>query len=315
MNKSFLQTEEWLKFQESVGHKTWRFDPPAGGGKIRANIIKLDLPMGKSMLYVPHGPEIDFEYIKGGLKNELSGFIKYLKDLAKEEKSIFVKIEPLSDVVIELLYRRGFRRSSKQIQPYKTVVLDLDLPEEHLLGQMHQKTRYNIKVAEKYNIQIKQSQNINEFWSLLQKTTKRDRFSPHSKEYYEKLLGLNGQLKTDLIIAYHESKPIAGAIVLRYGETGYYLHGASDYDSRAMMAPYYLHWGIIKWLKANGCKQYDLWGIDSNKWPGVTRFKLGWLNSPKHSEGGGGLVEYPGSFDLPVSRFWYLAYSLARRIF
>src|SRR3989344_9655234 len=104
--KSFLQTEEWLKFQESNGHKTWRFDD----GKIKANIIKLGLPIGKSMLYVPHGPEIDFEDIGGGLKNELSNFIKYLKDLAKEEKAIFVKIEPLSDIVIELMYRRGFRR-------------------------------------------------------------------------------------------------------------------------------------------------------------------------------------------------------------
>ena len=300
--KSFLQTIDWLKFQESVGHKTWRFDD----GKIRANIIKLGLPMGKSILYVPHGPEIDFEHVAGGLKNELSNFIKYLKDLAKEEKAIFVKIEPMSDIVIELMYRRGFKRSSKQIQPYKTVVLDLNLPEEHLLGKMHTKTRYNIKVAEKHGIEIKPSKDVDEFWKLLQKTTKRDRFSSHSKEYYEKLLKLNGELKVDLLIAYNESKPVAGAIVLRYGDIGYYLHGASDYESRAMMAPYALHWDIIKYLKEKGISKYDFWGIDASKWPGVTRFKLGW---------GGDLKEYPGSFDLPVSRLWYLAYSLARRIF
>ena len=302
--KSFLQTKEWLDFQKEAGHKVWRFDD----GKIKANIIKLGLPLGKSMLYVPHGPEIDFEHIKGGIKNELVSFVKYLKDLARKEKAIFVKVEPMSDVVMELLYRRGFRRSSKQIQPYRTVTLDLSLSEEHLLGKMHMKTRYNIKVAEKHGIVIKQGKDINEFWKLLQRTAVRDRFASHPKEHYEKLLkslSEAGEIKTELFLAYYEGKTIAGAIVLRYGDTGYYLHGASDYDSRSLMAPYALHWDIVKYLKNNGIKYYDFWGIDSRKWPGVTRFKLGW---------GGDLKEYPGSFDLVVSRFWYLAYSLARKI-
>lgn len=302
--KSFLQTKEWLEFQKDIGHKVWRFDDE----KIVASIIKHNLPFGKSYLYIPHGPEINFDSIKGGLKNELANFIKYLKDLAREEKAIFVKIEPLSDVVMELLHVKGMRRSKKQIQPYKTVVLDLTLPEEHLLGKMHTKTRYNIKVAEKHDITIKSSQEIDSFWKLMKKTTKRDRFSPHPKEYYRKLLNFlhdHGEIKTDLILAYYKEKPIAGAVVLKYGNTGYYLHGASDYEYRAMMAPYALHWDIIKYLKNNGVKYYDFWGIDAIKWPGVTRFKFGW---------GGDQKEYPGSFDLVVSRLWYFGYSLARRI-
>lgn len=312
--RSFLQTTEWLEFQKEAGHKAWRFDD----GTITANIIKYNLPFGKSYLYVPHGPEINFDNIKGGLKNELANFIKYLKDLAREEKAIFVKIEPLSDVVIEMLHVKGMRRSNKQIQPYKTVVLGLTLSEEHLLGKMHTKTRYNIKVAEKHGITVKPSQDIDLFWKLMKKTTKRDRFSSHSKEYYKKLLNFlhdHGEIKTDLILAYHGDRPVAGAIVLQYGDTGYYLHGASDYAYRAMMAPYALHWEIIKLLKNNETKRYDLWGVDAARWPGVTRFKLGWLGLPRQGEEGNKLIEYPGSFDIPVSRSWYLIYNLARRIF
>jgi peptidoglycan pentaglycine glycine transferase (the first glycine) len=301
--RSFLQTTEWLEFQKEVGHKIWRFDD----GKIKANIIKLGLPMGKSMLYIPHGPEIDFEHVRGGLKNELGGFVTYLKDLAKEEGAIFVKMEPISDVVIELLYRKGFKRSSKQIQPYKTVVLNLELSEDELLSQMHQKTRYNIKVAEKNGVTIKNSHDFESFWKLLNKTTKRDRFSSHPRSYYEKLLNhfKSGNVKAELVMSYQEDKPVAGALILIQGETGYYLHGASDYDYRNLMAPYALHWEIVKHLKGIGIKHYDLWGIDANKWPGVTRFKLGW---------GGVQKEFPGSFDLIVSRPWYWTYSLARKI-
>ena len=78
-----------------------------------------------------------------------------------------------------------------------------------------------------------------------------------------------------------------------------------DRDYKNMMAPYLMHWEIIMWAKSRGYEYYDFWGIDPQKWPGVTRFKLGW---------GGRVVEYPGSFDMPISSFWYFVYNLARKI-
>ncbi|OGN02827.1 MAG: hypothetical protein A2651_01565 [Candidatus Yanofskybacteria bacterium RIFCSPHIGHO2_01_FULL_42_12] len=321
--KSFLQTTEWLKFQESIGHKTWQFNdgPPSPEGygrasKIRANIIQHKVAFGKNYLYIPHGPEIFFDTLSGGLKNEIDNFLNYLKKLAKENKSIFVKFEPLTDVVTELVFRKGIKKSKKHIQPQKTVIINLSLFEEDLLSRMHHKTRYNIKVAERSQVKIEDSNDLNAFWELLKKTSKRDQFYSHNKEYYKKLLALNnGELKVDLVLAYCNGKPVAGAIILCYGDTGYYLHGASDYSHRQLMAPYALHWENIKYLKQKGFKYYDLWGIDAQRWPGVTRFKLGWLGSPKQGEGGGRLVEYPGSFDIPVSKFWYFVYNLKNKIF
>ena len=317
--KSLLQTKEWLDFQESIGHKTWQFND----GKIRANIIQHKVAFGKNYLYIPHGPEIFFDNVQGGLKNEIDNFLSYLKKLAKENKSIFVKFEPLTDVVTELVFRKGVKKSKKHIQPQKTVIINLSLSEEDLLSRMHHKTRYNIKVAERNQIKIENSNDLNAFWELLKKTSKRDRFYSHNKEYYKKLLALDsGELKVNLVLAYYNDKPVAGAIILCYGDTAYYLHGASDYEARSLMAPYALHWEIMKALKGlnskfkiQNSKFYDLWGIDAQKWPGVTRFKLGWLGSPKQGEGGGRLVEYPGSFDIVISKFWYLVYNLARRIF
>jgi len=327
--KSFLQTVEWLKFQQEIGHKVWRFDDGPVRGKtpleaasadapeahrtsngITANIIKLGLPLGKSILYIPHGPEIDLENMKGGIKNGVDNFFKYLKDLAKEEKAIFIKIEPLSDVVMELVYRRGIRRSGKQIQPNRTVIVDLDLPEEHLLGRMHQKTRYNINLSEKKGLELEESGDVDTFWKLLKQTAKQDQFSTHPKEYYEKLLKFfrNGEeLKTKLfLVKLNGSQVIGGAIVMVYHNTAYYLHGAMDREYKNLMAPYFMHWEMIRKFKSLRFKYYDFWGIDAKKWPGVTRFKLGW---------GGELKEYPGSFDIPVSRFWYFVYSLVRKIF
>ncbi len=325
--KSFLQTQEWLDFQAYAGRKTWRFDdgPPSPDGfgrasKIQANIIRHDLPMGKNYLYIPHGPVIFFDDIKSGLKSELANFTNYLKDLGNKNKSVFIKIEPLSDIVTELIFRRGFRRSSKNIQPHKTVVIHLNQDENELLGKMHQKTRYNINLASKKGLVLKEKENLEVFWELLKKTAQKDNFSTHSKDYYKKLLEFFKDKEDFLVkmfLVHHEnppspdgfgraSKPIAGAVVLIYANTAYYLHGAMDRDYANMMAPYFMHWEIIKWAKGHRLMYYDLWGIDAQKWPGVTRFKLGW---------GGHTVEYPGSFDMPVSKFWYLVYRIARKVF
>ena len=77
--KSFLQTEEWLRFQKHLGRATWRFD----NGKITANIIRHDLPFRKNYLYIPHGPEINFNAIAGTINNEVDQFVAYLKKLAE----------------------------------------------------------------------------------------------------------------------------------------------------------------------------------------------------------------------------------------
>ena len=301
--RSFLQTKEWLDFQKHLGRATWRFD----NGKIAANIVAHKLPLGRNYLYIPHGPVLNFDNFDSGVRNEIDNFLAYLKDLAREERSMFVKIEPLSDSVMELIFRKRMKRSGS-VQPQRTVILNLELSEEELLSRMHHKTRYNIKVAEKYGIIVKDSNDIDEFWKLLKKTAKRDRFSSHPKDYYKKLLEYFGGdgMKVELAMAYHNDKAVAGALLMTHGDTCYYLHGASDHDARSMMAPYALHWENIKYLKARGVKYYDLWGIDARRWPGVTRFKLGW---------GGRQVEYPGSFDIPVSSIWYLIYRIARKIF
>ena len=300
--KSFLQIKEWLDFQKHVGRKTWRFD----NGKIAANIIRHDLPFGMNYLYIPHGPEIDFNAISGSVKNELQQFVSYLKDLAKEEKSIFIKIEPLDDKVPEALHQFKFKKSSKEIQPKRSVIIDLERSEEELLGAMHHKTRYNIKVAEKCGLIFTVGNDMDAFWKLLKHTAENDNFSTHPKEYYQKLSSTPG-LVAEMVFIKHEGVPVAGALLLVHGDTVYYLHGAMDRDPKykPMMAPYKLHWEVVKWAKGYGMKHYDLWGINANRWPGVTRFKLGW---------GGREVEYPGSFDLPVSKFWYLIYKIVKKV-
>jgi len=277
----FLQSKEWEGFQRALGREVFRAD--------EILFIKLPLAFGKSYLY------------SAGVWRE---FVREVKDIARRSNAVFFKCEPMVEdggLARELL-RAGFAKSKKEVQPQKTIILDLAKSEEELLAGMHEKTRYNIRVGGRHGVKFSNLQTLEKFWELLQKTSGRDKFYTHPKEYYEKLLELP---TASLFTAEYQDKTIAANIVLFHGETAYYLHGASDHEYRSLMAPHLLHWETIKYAQANGYKKYDFWGIDEQKWPGVTRFKRGF---------GGREINYIGSYDYVFQPFWYLAYNLRNKI-
>ena len=292
-NGFFLQSWQWGGFQESLGRKIWRIEAQG----LKGLVIKYDLPIGKNYLYCPRGPV--------GQSSELQSFLKEVKQIAKQEKSIFFKIEPERDFKLS---DYKFKKSSKQIQPSRTVVLDLTRPEQEILSAMHQKTRYSIRLAQRKGIKIKSGNHdqIDTFLDLLVETAKRNKFYIHSKDYYRKMMDVleqEGIIK--LFLAKHQDRVIAASLVCFFGKTVTYLYGASNYEARQTMASYLLQWHTIRQAKELGFKYYDLWGIDDKKWPGVTRFKKGFS---------GREAVYPGSFDLIYRFSWYVLYNLARRI-
>ena len=105
-----------MGFQRSLGREVFEYEKEG----ITAKIIKHDLPLGKNYLYIPNGPEMDFNQMTGGLKNPVANFVKWLRELGKNEKSIFIKAEPVVDSVAQALAEHGWKKSKKEIQPGRT---------------------------------------------------------------------------------------------------------------------------------------------------------------------------------------------------
>jgi len=323
-NGLFLQSFEWGEFQESLGRKIWRLGDCKEGAAL---VIKYDLPMGKNYLYCPGGPVIN-EKLKtenGKSQFKMQNFLEEVANIAKKEKSIFLKIEPFveKELGVELQYRSStpnlWRKSDGGQRILQTLVLDLIKSEEDILAGMKQKTRYNIKLAEKHGVSIKISENPKEdfekFWQLAEQTSKRDGFGIHNEEYYKEQVCANfgriniesadcANLKIKLFLAEHKGKVIAANIVVFFGGRVIYQHGASSNEHRNLMAPYLLQWAQIKEAKKRGCKIYDFWGISESKWPGVTRFKKGF---------GGEEIFYTGTYDYVFDKMWYWAYRFAKK--
>ena len=299
----FLQSFEWGEFQKEVSGIIWRIGAIEDKGQLiaSAKLVKKQLPMGKSYFYCGRGPVIGDTKRVAVISNEL---FKTIKDLAVDESVMFLRFEPVDEFKISDFPFPIFQ--TIDVQPSQTLILDLTKSEDEILQAMHQKTRYNIRLAEKKGVKIVEAgaDRFEEFWQLLTSTGDRDNFNLHGRSYYQAMLKTDSSF-VKLLFAEYQGKPLAGNLVVFFGDTATYIHGGSSNENREVMAPYAMQWQTIKLAKQAGYKYYDFHGIDENKWPGVTRFKMGF---------GGQVVKYPGTFDLVFDQGWYNIYKMIRKV-
>ncbi|MFA6097956.1 MAG: peptidoglycan bridge formation glycyltransferase FemA/FemB family protein [Patescibacteria group bacterium] len=316
----FLQSWGWGEFQVGLGRQIWRLGVLENEKIIgSALIVRQPLPFGKCYLYCPRGPVVDGQLPVDKHLAVLKTLASDIVGRAARSGAMFVKLEPplvkihrraFDDLLREFNYREaGF------VQPRDSWYLDLSKSEEELIQAMHQKTRYNIRLAEKKDVHVRVSNNPKDFeifWQLNKMTSERDQFQTHSQDYYQKMLEtLLPAGFQKIFIAEYEGKSIAANIVVFYGDTATYLHGASADEYRNVMAPHLLQWRQIQEAKKLGLRYYDFWGvapegsIKEKAWAGITRFKKGF---------GGTGVSYLGAFDLILNKFWYKLYKIGQKI-
>ncbi len=267
------QSLGWKKYQEELGREV-RVYVAEKGGDIRASaLVVIDrTSFGLSTWDIPRGPL--------GIENDQTGAVRtlliHLQGDARKEGCMSIFLSPLQTLPVHDI---PMKSSPRHEQPEATRVIDVRLTDEEILQQMHSKGRYNIHVAEKHNVRVKQSQDIDAFHTLLQETAGRDKFRVGAKNQYKAFLQ---KVPGAFLLMAHEadgSTPIAGLLGVIYGATGYYYYGASSYEHRALMAPFLLQWEAMHHCKKAGCSAYDLLGIAppdadaDHPWEGISSFK------------------------------------------
>ncbi len=309
-----LQTTTWARLQRAAGRECWQILVKRADDErvvLGALVIRYPLAAGFSYLYAPCGPVV----AESDVTPELIEF--FVGEVRKLARTLFVRIDPRLMSGGDVWRAAGFVKAPMHSQPEHTRILSLGAGEAELLAQMKQKTRYNIRLAEKKGLDIRamaapSAGEIDTFYALIEKTTERDGFSAHPKRYYHQLINALAEDNAGLLyLAYQGEAPVAGILVGLAGRQATYLHGASDYAYRQLMAPYALQWRAIRDARVAGCAAYDFWGTApvgagaGHPWAGVTRFKEGF---------GGEAREYVGTMEYPVAPFLYRAYCLAKKI-
>ena len=186
------------------------------------------------------------------------------------------------------------------------MLLDLRPSEEALLASMKQKCRYNLHLAQRKGVEIRQgtAADLDLFYALYAETARRDGFALRPPAYYHDAWGsFLAEGQSHLLLAEVEGQAVAGLLLVTFGPTAWYMYGASSERHRSLMPNNLLQWEAVRRARAAGCTLYDLWGAPENldesdpMW-GVTRFKLGL---------GGALARGLGAWDYAP---WPAAYRL-----
>ncbi|PKN87023.1 MAG: hypothetical protein CVU46_05725 [Chloroflexi bacterium HGW-Chloroflexi-8] len=323
----FLQSSEWARVKINSGwfatYKVWKSSDGSivGGAMILEKQLNLRiLPMKILIQYIPKGPLLNWNNY-----DLVENVLQDISDQSKNRKAIFTKMDP--DIIIEnqmiscsanseiyysekissQLIQAGWHFSEDQIQFQNTVWVDLEQDEEKILVNMKQKSRYNIRLAEKKGVKIRVAK-VDEYpiiYNLYAETSIRDNFIIRSKNYYLELWKTFTEAGIcEILVAEFEGLPIAGLVIYYFGTRAFYIYGMSSNKHRNLMSTYLIQWEAIKRAKQKGMKVYDLWGApakleDTDPMWGVYRFKLGL---------GGSLIRTIGAWDFTSRKNLYILY-------
>ncbi len=301
-----FQTSRWGALKASFGWR-WEIVTAGEGGAL---VLYRRLPSGLfTLAYVPRGPVTRLE--------EAAGVMAAVERAARRRRALALWVEPnvldTSEARAQMAHL-GFAAAHRHIQPPRTILVDITPPEETILARMKSKTRYNIRLAARRGVRVREGglDDLPAFYTMMVETGARDGFGVRSEAYFRRLLSLYPAEMLALLIAEVDGEPVAGLIVAALGRTAWYLYGASSSRHRNRMPTYALQWAAIRWARARGCAVYDLWGIPDvdeatleaefterrgGLW-GVYRFKRGF---------GGRVVRYLGMWEKPLSFLYPLA--------
>lgn len=246
-----LQSSAWGGLKSDFGWQAYYIQ----SGDAGAQILFRRLPMGLSIAYIPKGP----------VGSKWSCLWDEVDTICRKQKAIFLKIEPdsnepLGDELKKEMSDLG--TPSEPIQPRRTMVIDLSGNEDDWLNRMKQKTRYNIRLAQRKDIVVRVSNDMDAFHRMMLTTGSRDGFGIHHVNYYRKANELFSPNNNCVLLqAEYQNRPLAALMLFSRGERTWYFYGASTDEERNRMPTYILQWEAMRWSAKQGCDQYDLWGV------------------------------------------------------
>jgi lipid II:glycine glycyltransferase (peptidoglycan interpeptide bridge formation enzyme) len=306
----YMQSFFWTKFKNVLGWQSYKIGITEHSTLVGGAIIsKYSHLKGRNFLQISEGPVLPYgDPTKAAKMFELLICeIDTIADLSGDSLTSHLSIEPkLSHVP---LYFSKLRKAPVDQQPVRTLLIDLRESEEELLREMKPKGRYNINVAKKHRVDITKmplQEGVNDFLALYKPFVKQSGFEGKKDDYFLYLASLVPSMKeAALFVATRDKQLLSCAIVLYYGDTATFLYGASSYDDRNLMAPYLLHWEIIRDARKRGFTWYDFYslapgdGAVSHPWYGFSVFKRKF---------GGVEVNYIGGYDFVYNEEVYRRY-------
>lgn len=313
---SILQSWAWGELKARYGWEPTRY-LWIREGEVRGaiSVLRKPLPGGLAMHYAPRGPVLNKHFA------EWPQLWESLRRRLALQGGTVLKVDPEWPAESRYVLQYTSARPAHSIQHQATALIDL-VGGEGVFDRMSTSARRNMRLAERAGVVVESSVDldaVDRFYDMLAASADRQEFTIRPRSYYRDLLrSLNnppplageGSVGARIYLAFHQGKPVAGSLMVHYGERLIYLFSGSSDEGRRLKAPYLIQQHAIRDGQALGCKNYDLWGIPVDAQPG----DAGWGYAHFKSMLGGMPVSFAGAWDLPVYRPLAAAYHLAERV-
>lgn len=300
-----IQSWEWGEFRKGLGLPLLRYGIYKDNKLVRAFQLTLHkIPLVNQYVgYLPKGPLPDKELAQALEQIRHHAFI------SEGKKLCFIKIEPdiLANTTPYSIFP-NFLPSPKPLFSKFNFLLDLTKSEEELLKNMHPKTRYNIRLAQKKGATVEERTDdkaLAIYLRLYFETTLRQGYHGHNRDYHKKVWqALKDAGMARFLIAFYDKKPLTAWMLLNFKDKLYYAYGGSSTQHKEVMSNNLIAWEAIRLGQKLKLKEFDMWGAlgptpdPKDPWYGFHKFKAGY---------GGQLLEYIGTFDLVFNNtiYWF----------
>lgn len=297
-----ISKEEWetlmLQFRDATINQTWSFGAGlSGGSNLSHLVLKRDnevvaaaqvrietLPIIRAgIAYLGWGPM----WQRWDREDNLEDFqqiVKSLRDEYATKRGLLLTVLPNkwdsdsdANVLGSILTTEAFqwRQSS-----HRTLLVNLEPSLDDLRRQLRQRWRNYLKRVEKENMLIHEGCGddlFDKFKGIYKEMHARKKYPADIdiEKYAAIQRDLPDALKLRILLCESNGELMAGAVFSTIGDTGIYSLGATSNKGIKSRASYLIHWRMVRWLKENGYRTYDLGGTDPEKTPGTYQFKAG----------------------------------------
>ena len=298
-----MQTAGWAELKEF-----WQAYDLEIDEKFYLLALAKKIPLtGKYFAYIPR--------ISSKLNKQI---LESIADFFKKQNFSHIAVDPDLDYSFENLQENvkkienifneaGFRKNGPQIQPSRTVVLDLLKNEQELLSDMRTKHRQYIRKAEKNGVTIVKGDesNLSDFTKIMNEIGSERGYQLHDGAYYKKVYEIFSKTNSAEIFLAKIGTEVVGSYMMIFSKsTAFEMYGGCNKKGNDLLASYLLKWETIKFSKSIGKKYYDQWGAEF-KYPGLVQFKEGF---------GGYVVDFPKEYIYIYNKFSYGIYKILDKL-